>query len=152
MPTAAYKSHNAKEIWQFINQISCLEGYTNYEYGGLTGEYQASITHTQAESNMLIYREKGTWTGANQQRFKTTNRYRWSLYNDHLELEHLRCESAVFLARFIDIGNGIFVSQQPHQCRKDFYSAKLILNKKSLQLSWQISGDTKKGVITVKYL
>lgn len=83
------------------------------------------------------------------------NTYRLTWYADYIRLHHERfgSEHAVWLFDLIEDpkhSDGL-ISQAPHPCGDDRYSARLVLDDEGFSMSWKIEGPRKNEHLHYRY-
>lgn len=92
----------------------------------------------------VIWREQGRWTRGSLAGIGFGNHTAWAIEGGMLQLSHLRRGEAapVFLVRLESTAEATMVSQQPHQCGRDQYSARLAWEPDRLSLRWDVESST----------
>ena len=100
----------------------------------------------------MLFAESGSWRTPEGKSFDFTNTYRWCRDGDSIRLEHLRfgVDRPVYLFDLIPNGEGGMVSQTPHVCSEDLYTANLELTEEIL-LAWTVLGPKLNERIDYRY-
>ena len=110
---------------------------------------------TQIKDNKLFFREEGCFKlDNNSKTTKIFNEYIWTqLSKNKLRLSNSRFgyNNEVILFELEPITNTQWTSIEPHICGKDLYSAKLVIEKNHINLTWNISGSKKDEIIEYIY-
>lgn len=92
----------------------------------------------------VVWRERGRWTAGSLAGIEFSNSTAWAIEGRILELSHLRRGEAapVHLVRLVSTTDNAMVSQRPHQCGRDRYSARLAWESDRLSLHWTVASPT----------
>lgn len=112
---------------------------------------KALISVTKKGTNVLIFHEKGTWSGKQTMNFSNVFCWTLDLNAEVISLEHLRYNSPVFLINLTPLSNHLLISLQPHTCGKDIYIGKMHLKPEGIHLHWNIIGPKKNEEIDSYY-
>jgi len=109
------------------------------------------VSVIKEEANVLVFHEKGSWSGKQEMNF--TNVFRWTLDLNAgvISLEHLRYGSPVFLVNLTPLSKHLLISLQPHTCGRDTYTGKMHLKSDGIHLHWSILEPKKNEEINSYY-
>jgi hypothetical protein len=142
---------NLWSLLSTVSQVSFLFRSRNGSKGYGTGNVEVD----RFQDAQLIFHEKGSWQGSNNQEFVFRNVFRWSLnrIDGMITLEHLRfgVTNPVFLFHLIPAGPNYLESAHPHLCGQDTYFGHLEFNPCSIKLIWRILGPKKNEAMTYVY-
>ena len=129
--------------WDRLGKVEQLTCNTRSKESIQKGKALVSVI--KQGNNVLIFQEKGSWSGIQEMHF--TNTLRWTLDRNVgvISLEHLRygSNSPVFLVNLTPTTNYFLTSLHSHVCKKDTYTAKMYLHHHLIHLHWQILGPKK---------
>lgn len=98
---------------------------------------------------------KGMWKDKNNHSLFFTFSYRFIFgeKTNEILVEHTRYgrDNSVYLCRLRKLKPKYFISEKPHLCENDNYSAALSISDKNLNLTWDISGPNKKMKLNYKF-
>ncbi len=129
-----------------IQQLTC-----NTKSKEFTRKGKALVSIKKEGTHVLVFHEKGTWSGKQEMNFNNVFRWTLDLNADVISLEHLRHDSPVFLVNLIPLNNHLLISLQPHVCGKDIYTGKMHLKSDGVHLHWSIMGPKKNEEIDSYY-
>ncbi len=121
---------------------------------GWNGSGRGTVEVTSCDPAQLIFYESGTWEPLNGGRIAFRNVFRWQHLNSNIiRLEHLRYgpDRPVFLFDLTRGSDGVWMSQDPHLCREDRYSAWLQVVGAEVSLRWSVTGPRKEEAIDYRY-
>ena len=120
---------------------------------GWQGSGSGTVSIDQPEEKVLIFNEQGRWKNENGNEFSFTNIYRWSFEQSSVKLEHLRFGNAqaVYLFHLKAKQKNFWVSDCPHKCDLDYYSAILNIEENQVVLKWDVVGPEKNEKIKYWY-
>ena len=102
--------------------------------------------HENPDRSTIIWRERGCWTSGPVAGVPFGNSTAWcrNAGAAGLDLSHLRRGNRVptFLVRLQPAAPGLMVSERPHLCGPDSYSASLSWSEGHLELRWDILSPT----------
>lgn len=141
-----------KSIHQMEFTAKCRQIPPSFE----TRKGKGKIVLEQPAQDILVFFEKGNWQEIqSEKQVAFTNVFRWRLEEKQrrLSLEHLRFgkNHPIFLFHLVQIGETVFQSIQPHECKEDIYSGKLIFDTHFIHLQWRITGPKKNELIETHY-
>ena len=137
-------------FWEKLKNVTQLTFHakTNSKNaGGWDGKGVGTVASNKDEANVLIFNEKGVWSGRQGTDVGFSNMFRWTL--DHsaqmISLEHLRRGSAqpVFLFYLTPTDNHALSSVDSHLCGGDTYFGQIQFDQSSIRLSWRVIGLKK---------
>jgi len=104
----------------------------------------------------LTFFEKGYWKGvSSKNEIPFSNALRWIIEPKTrvITLEHLRFgkERPVRLFSLSQVGENLFKSIDPYECKEDTYRGCVLFDDHYVQLSWQITGPKKNESLSVVY-
>lgn len=141
-------------LWSRLSDVQTLhfesQSRTGTDWNGV-GNGRVEIE--QPQEDVLIWRESGHWQQNGGRDIRFFNTFRWTRQEDKLSLEHLRFgeNQPVFLFQLVPIDENTWRDAEPHLCRQDHYSARLVIQDQCLNLSWTVSGPTRDESINYCY-
>ena len=135
--------------WDRLTKIQQLICNTKSEV--FTRKGKALVSVTKKGTNVLVFHEKGAWSGKPEMNFSNVFRWTLNLNAGVISLEHLRYVPPVFLVNLAPLSNHLLISLQPHVCRRDTYIGKMHLKPDSIHLHWSIMGPKKNEKIDSYY-
>ncbi len=127
---------------------------SNLENAGWNGKGTGEL-EVDRRDNVIIYKEKGSWTTREGAVLAFRNTFRWTHIpqKDVYQLEHLRygVDKPVFLFDLIPMSSGFYASTNPHLCAADTYAGELTLCEAGFSLLWTIKGPRKDEKILYEY-
>lgn len=129
---------------------------TNHVLNGWKGEGEGMVKTVWENENSLIFYEEGRFTNLQKRSVRCSNIYRWVFDSIHskIGLQHLRFgfDRPVFLFDLIFKSGSRLISSSPHICSKDFYHAKMTVQKQAILLEWRIEKPGSLNKIAYQYL
>lgn len=120
------------------------------------GNGEVEILKNENEHQTLIFNEKGSWQGKQQDELSFSNVFRWTLDRNAcvIALEHLRhgMGNPVFLFHLAPSGKNSLASIDSHLCGGDCYFGQILLDRYALRLNWRIIGPKKNVEIDYHYV
>ena len=133
-------------LWETLKGVS----HVTFQFrsrGGGKGFGTGRVEVQKAQDAQLIFQEKGTWQGLNDQEFVFRNVFRWSFnrIDGLITLEHLRfgVNNPVFLFHLIPAGPDYLESAHAHLCGQDTYFGQLEFKAGVIKLIWRILGPKR---------
>ncbi|MEW5248354.1 DUF6314 family protein [Microbulbifer sp. 2201CG32-9] len=132
-------------LWQCLGRVSEFSFTASNGPGSATDWHGHGRGQVVAETaaSQLLFEESAHFTHSDGRRVKMQNRYRWTLLQDSLKLEHLRRAVPVLLFELAPVTAHGFRQVTPHHCGRDTYTAELLLHRPDIELIWQIQGPHK---------
>ena len=120
---------------------------SNNKMNGLEGMGSGEVKCVLENENALLFYENGRFNNSFNKSMKCNNIYRWSFdYLDNkIALQHLRFgfDNPVFLFDLIFEKENRMVSQTPHICKDDKYSAEMMIETSAIKLNWIVKSQIK---------
>ena len=129
-----------------IQRLSCITKSKEF-----TREGKALVSIKKEGTTLLVFHEKGTWSGKQEMNFSNVFRWTLDLNAGVISLEHLRYNAPVFLVNLTPLNSHLLISLQPHICRRDIYTGKMHLKSDGVHLHWSIMGPKKNEEIDSYY-
>jgi hypothetical protein len=142
------------QFWERLQTVTELTLHAQTRFNtGWNGRGKGTVLVERGGAATVTFYEKGFWQMAEDQGMAFSNVYRWSFnQNDGIiSLEHLRLHQPVFLFNLMPIGSDRLISANPHRCKEDVYAAKVVWNRNSIHLSWNVLGPKKNEEIDCLY-
>lgn len=163
MPDSLKSAKANKEIlfsfWERLISVKELTFHAktrSKEEGGWNGKGQGSVVVVKEKEMVMIFHEKGTWLGENNQELDFSNVFRWTLDSNAgmISLEHLRrgINNPVFLFHLVPTGTDSLTSIDSHLCGGDTYFGQIFCDHHTLRLNWRVIGPKKNEEIDYYYL
>jgi len=148
----------SKVILSFWRKLSNVRQLTfnakTKSKSGWQGRGKGEVVVTKENENTLIFHEKGTWQG-DQNEVVFSNVFRWTLdkENGTISLEHLRrgVDHPVFLFDLAPTGPQALASVDSHLCEGDTYFGQIFLDQYGVRLNWRVIGPKKNEEIDYFY-
>jgi hypothetical protein len=122
---------------------------------GWNGKGKGEVIVTPEGDSVLIFSEKGSWSGKQEKEIDFTNTFRWTLDRSAgmISLEHLRrgLNHPVFLFHMAPNGDHSLSSIDSHLCDGDAYFGQIFCDHRSLRLNWRVIGPKKNEEIDYYY-
>ncbi len=122
---------------------------------GWNGKGKGEVAVKRVESHILIFNEKGSWQGRQEEEVSFSNIFRWTLDRKAclISLEHLRrgADHPVFLLNLAPSGHYSLSSVDSHLCGGDTYFGQIHFDRYSLRLNWRVIGPKKNEEIDYYY-
>lgn len=138
-----------------VKQLSFHAKTKSKENQGWNGKGTGKVTVTKEDGNTLIFHEKGSWQGKQEEEVGFSNVFRWTLDQNAcvISLEHLRrgADHPVFLFYLAPSSNHSLSSMDSHLCEGDIYFGQVDFNRYSLRLNWRVIGSKKNEEIDYYY-
>lgn len=107
-----------------------------------------------SKDSSVILKCNGKWRDKHNNISSFTFSYRFIFENElnEVSIEHMRYgeESPVYLSKLKQNKLGSFVSEEPHICNEDLYSAELFIKENIIHLTWKITGPKKNLILKYK--
>ncbi len=143
------------ELWDWLRRVQFLQFVAqSASPSGWNGKGSGRVTVRAPDSSTLIFTEKGTWRPNGGQELGFHNVFRWVVLDvERVRLEHLRFgpDQPVFLFDLVPESPKTWVSDRPHLCQEDRYTAELQLDKGQVHLHWNVTGPKKQESIRYEY-
>jgi hypothetical protein len=146
------------KIWEKLSQVTQITFHAKsniQEKEGWSGLGKGIVTVAKEEKDILIFKEKGSWEGKQNDEIHFSNVYRWTLdcKNYLISLEHLRygIDRPIFLLQLTPSGPHSLTSLESHLCEGDLYFGQIHLDRYSLRLKWRVIGPKKNEEIDYYY-
>lgn len=118
-------------------------------WGGLG---RAAVQIFKDEQGRVIFEERGIWESGPHAASQFFNRYRWSLCQGTLSLEHLRQgEDRAILLYEWELSSNRAKLISPHVCGDDCYMGHLSWSENAFSLTCQVRGKRKNGSVRSTY-
>ena len=143
------------DCWHRLEKIETLRFTSSSRASkktGWTGIGEGMVLVDRKENDTLLFKESGRWKNPEGRSFSFSNTFRWTNLGGNIRLEHLRFGEAspVFLFDLVFDANRRFVSDTPHVCSEDLYTAVLELGQ-YIQLEWSVEGPELSEHICYEY-
>lgn len=120
---------------------------SNNKMNGLEGMGGGAVTCIKENENSLLFYEHGRFNNSFNKSMKCNNIYRWSFHylDNKIALQHVRfgLDNPVFLFDLIFDKENRMISQNPHICKDDKYSAEMIIETSTIKLNWVVKSLIK---------
>lgn len=130
-----------------VKSLSFSAKTKSKEPGGWQGKGAGEVTVTEEKKDVLIFTEKGSWSGINNKEIHFRNVFRWTFDRKAkmISLEHLRrgIDHPVFLFHLVHAGSDLLTSLDAHLCEGDSYFGHMRCIKNALCLSFRVIGKKK---------
>jgi len=141
-------------LWKRMQTVRQVTFQFRSKKGG-KGYGTGSVVLETPRDGQLIYREKGSWQGLENQEFCFRNSFRWTRnrLDGMLTLEHLRFgdHNPVFLFHLVPAGGEYLESLHAHLCGQDTYFGQLEIKESVIDLTWRILGPKKNDEVKYSY-
>lgn len=104
-------------VWTRLGSVENLTfNASSLASTGWNGAGVGAVEVSQPDSDVLLYRESGTWTPTDGKQLSFTNVYRWTRLAETIRLEHLRfgTDNPVHLFDLGTVGHSHMASIKPH--------------------------------------
>lgn len=122
---------------------------------GWTGIGAGSVRVEEVAASTILFHESGSWKQQSGPEITFTNVFRWTAESAgrSIRLEHLRFgpEQPVYLFDLVPGREGAMESSDPHVCREDLYSARLVCEPEIVRLNWTVTGPKMNDRIAYVY-
>jgi hypothetical protein len=144
-------------FWERLSTVKQLNLNARTRFSNEKGWNQKGLGNVQVSkegSSVLIFQEKGTWQGGEEQT-GFTNMFRWTFDRNAgmITLERIRWggENTSFLFHLAPSENYSLSSVDSHLCGGDIYFGQIYFDRHSLRLTWRIIGPKKNEEIDYFY-
>jgi hypothetical protein len=142
-------------IWDSLGRVQTLTFVARTSARtGWNGRGEGSVVVTSLSPEVMTFTESGDWQPDEGGPGHFRNVYRWTrIAVGCLRLEHLRFGDAhpVSLFDLVPGDDGEWVSDSPHVCREDCYTARMSVHSDGIALDWRIRGPKKDETIRYQY-
>jgi hypothetical protein len=148
-------------VWAKLQSVQTLcfsaksKSIGSASVSGWNGIGKGNVEIKRAESAILIFNERGSWTSEDHKQFEFSNVFRWTFQPEFgsIMLEHLRfgVQNPVFLFSLAPIDAHTLESVDSHVCNGDSYFGQLRFDKHYLQFNWRVIGPKKNEEIDYLY-
>ncbi len=146
------------QVWNRLQAITSLQ-FTAESFSptktGWTGNGKGTVQMEAEGESILLFHEKGSWSGEQGREFAFHNLFRWSLDEQakQIQLEHLRFgpTKPVYLFHLVQVTANTWESSEPHVCRDDLYEATMKLEEGCIELHWTVRGPETNERIAYNY-
>ncbi|MDR2539376.1 MAG: winged helix-turn-helix domain-containing protein [Chlamydiales bacterium] len=145
-------------LWEKLASVTQLIFHAktkSKEESGWNGKGQGKVVIVKKGFNTLIFHEKGTWQGKQDEEVSFSNIFRWTLDRNAgvISLEHLRRgpDQPVFLFHLAPSGKNSLSSIDSHLCEGDTYFGQIHFDPYNLRLHWRVIGPKKNEEIDYFY-
>jgi len=146
---------DSARLWEVLQRVRSLQFVARSESAtGWNGSGSGEVIVESPTSDILIFKESGSWQPPSGQNIRFRNVFRWSLLGPQtVRLEHLRfgAEHPVYLFDLAPSAESAWASVSPHLCSEDCYSAELKLKENGLSLRWTVTGPKMQETIAYDY-
>lgn len=143
------------EKLQGVAQLTFNAKTKSKEGQGWNGKGKGEVLVIKKGDNVLIFNEKGTWQGKQNEEVSFSNVFRWTLDRSAgvIALEHLRRgpDHPVFLFHLAPSGKYSLSSVDSHLCGGDAYFGQIYFDRYSLRLNWRVIGPKKNEELDYYY-
>lgn len=149
---------DVREAWDRLCTIRELEFEAQSRSStntGWNGSGRGTVQVENLDHETLLFHEKGSWDADGTRELTFNNLFRWTCDPGArlIRLEHLRFgpDSPVYLFDLVPESERVLFSAQPHVCRDDLYSARMVIADEAIVLSWTVTGPRKDERIAYRY-
>ncbi len=137
-------------FWQKLSEMKQLTFHAkskSKEKLGWNGKGKGEVIVSKEGDHILIFTEKGTWKGIQDEEISFSNVFRWTLdrFAGVISLEHLRrgYSHPVFLFHLAPVNKHSLSSVDSHLCEGDTYFGKIHFDRYTICLNWRVIGPKK---------